>query len=87
MSTSISIRRSGGANIISLPKKILSILNLDVGSKLIPSIQDDAILLTPAKQDEMTLESLLEGSPKSCFIMNDEDREWLDVEPVGKEII
>ncbi|MBS9426031.1 hypothetical protein [Photorhabdus caribbeanensis] len=38
-------------------------------------------------QTELTLESLLAGSPKECFTVTDKDREWIDVNPVGKEVI
>ncbi|AKH62929.1 MULTISPECIES: hypothetical protein [Photorhabdus] len=38
-------------------------------------------------QTELTLESLLVGSPKECFMVTDEGKEWIDVNPVGKEVI
>jgi antitoxin ChpS len=82
-----SIRQSGGANIISIPKAIINTLDLDVGSKMELSIQNNAILLTPVKQEVMTLESLLKDSPKSCFKITDEDRVWIDSPPVGRETI
>ena len=86
MSTrSISIRKSGGANIISLPKSIVQTLGLSVGSKLDLTIEDNRIVLTPT-EDGLTLEQLLVGSAKSDFVLNDEDRAWVDAAPVGKEI-
>ena len=82
--SSVAIRQSGGANIVSIPKAIIKTLGLHVGSKLELSIKDDKIILTPEKE-EMTLEYLLAESPKACFQINDEDREWIDASPVGKE--
>jgi hypothetical protein len=35
----------------------------------------------------MTLESLLDGSPKECFKVTDEDKEWLEMPTVGKELL
>ena len=58
--SSLCIRKSGGAKIISLPKAILDTLGLDVGSELDLSIQDDSILLTPTKDVE-GLQDLLAG--------------------------
>ncbi|CAQ82447.1 MULTISPECIES: AbrB/MazE/SpoVT family DNA-binding domain-containing protein [Photorhabdus] len=84
--TAVVIRQSGGANIVSLPKAIVKALSLHTGSKLDLSIQDNKIVLTPI-EEELTLESLLAGSPKECFTVTDEDREWIDVNPVGKEVI
>jgi AbrB family looped-hinge helix DNA binding protein len=83
--TAIAVRQSGGANIVSIPKAIVKILGLQVGSKLDLSIEDNKIILTPIKE-EMTLESLLNGSAKACFEVTDEDREWIDATPVGKEV-
>lgn len=81
---SVAIRQSGGANIVSIPKAIVKTLGLQTGSKLDLSIKDNQIILTPI-QEEQTLASLLEGSPKECFAVTQEDKEWLDMQPVGKE--
>lgn len=86
MSTrSIAIRQSGGANIVSLPKSIVQTLGLSVGSKLDLTLEDNRIVLTPV-EDGLTLSQLLEGSSKSDFVLTEEDREWLDASPVGKEL-
>lgn len=75
--TQISIRQSGGANIVSLPRAIVNTLGLHVGSKLDLSIHDNQIILTPIEEDT-SLECLLSGSPKSCFKVTQEDQEWID---------
>ncbi|GIU42944.1 hypothetical protein TUM4438_10710 [Shewanella sairae] len=82
--TAVSIRQSGGANIISLPKTIVKLLGLHTGSQLDLTIQDNKILLTPI-EESITLESLLAASPKECFAVTAEDREWIEARPVGKE--
>lgn len=84
--TSVAIRQSGGANIISIPKAIVKTLHLHIGSKLDLSIQDNKILLTPV-EEELTLESVLESCPAELFEMTEEDAEWMDAKPVGKEVI
>ena len=83
--TAISIRQSGGANIVSIPKAIVNTLGLHVGSKLDMSIKDNKIVLTPIAV-ELDLQTILAGSPKECFSITDEDREWLHAKPVGKEV-
>lgn len=83
--TAIVIRQSGGANIVSIPKAIVKTLGLDVGSKLDLSIVDNQIILTPI-EDQLTLTMLLTASPKACFAITDEDRQWLNTRPVGEEI-
>lgn len=80
----ISIRQSGGANIISIPKTILKTLDLHVGSSLELSIEDHKIVLTPSKE-KLTLDELLAGSPKKHFQATEEDKQWQDESPKGKE--
>ena len=82
--TAIAIRQSGGANIVSIPKAIVNTLGLHVGSKLDMSIKDNKIVLTPIAE-EPDLQTLIAGSPKECFSVTQEDREWIDAKPVGKE--
>ncbi|MFZ9036107.1 MAG: AbrB/MazE/SpoVT family DNA-binding domain-containing protein [Francisellaceae bacterium] len=74
MST-LSLRQSGGANIISIPKKVLRMLDLHTGDKLDLQIKDNAIILTPVNE-EPTLEQLIAQSPKSSFSALEEDRQW-----------
>ena len=82
--TQIAIRQSGGANIVSIPKAILSTLGLQVGSHLDLTIENNRIVLTPAS-DEQTLEELLAGSPKENLSLTNEDKAWLSKSPLGKE--
>ena len=84
--SSVAIRQSGGASIVSIPRAIIKTLGLHVGSKLELSIKGDQIILTP-KKDEMTLELLLAQSPKASFKMTDEDKEWVNSHSVGKECL
>ncbi|MCP5015833.1 MAG: AbrB/MazE/SpoVT family DNA-binding domain-containing protein [Ketobacter sp.] len=76
----VTIRRSGGASVISLPKRALSALGLAVGSRLSVSIRDGGIVLSP-QEEALTLESILAGSPKERLLLTEEDREWLGAKP------
>ena len=83
--TQVAIRQSGGANIISLPKVILRTLALETGASLELTIEDNKIILTPVEKN-LTLEAVLEGSPKSALAQTEEDQQWLSNQSVGKEI-
>ncbi|MEE9336556.1 MAG: hypothetical protein V3U87_00620, partial [Methylococcaceae bacterium] len=63
----------------------LRTLALDTGSSLDLSIEGNKIILTPIKQS-LTLEAVLAGSPKSVLRLKEEDQQWLNDSPVGKEI-
>ena len=87
--TALAIRQSGGANIISIPKAILKLLGLHVGSELDLSIVNSTIILTPIEEktnQKMSLQDLLDGTPKEALQITKEDYEWLHEKAVGKEI-
>ena len=60
-------------------------LNLHTGDKLNIHVEDNKIILTP-KDEELSLEQMLAGSPKDSFKISNEDKEWLSSKPQGKEI-
>lgn len=86
--TALAIRQSGGAGIISIPKAILKILGLHIGSELNLSIENSKIVLTPIVEKntkELTLDDLLAGTPKEAIEIREEDHEWLHFMARGKE--
>ncbi|AJJ48323.1 AbrB/MazE/SpoVT family DNA-binding domain-containing protein [Francisella tularensis subsp. novicida] len=83
--TTLTIRRTGNANTVSIPKKILKILNLHVGDELDIDVKNNEIVLKP-HTSELTLESLLEQSDKNSFKIIKEDEEWINTKSKGLEI-
>lgn len=83
--TQLTIRQSGGANIVSIPKTVLTLLDLHVGSTFNLSVVEGKIILEPVIED-VSLDALLAGSPKERLVTTKEDDEWLHAKPVGKEI-
>ncbi len=79
--TAVTVRQSGGADIVSIPKAIGKTLGIKAGSQLELSIEDNKIVLTPIKESQ-DLASLLADSPKDCFAISEEDREWLDADSI-----
>lgn len=82
--TEVTVRKSGGATIISLPKVITELAGISVGSVLDLTVDDHTIHLRP--KQELTLEALLASSPKENLQLTDEDRAWMDMPSAGKEI-
>lgn len=82
----VTLRKSGGATIVSLPKAILDALDLDVGAELELSIADQQLVLTPVKKKQ-TLEQILAECDAKDFAVIEEDDEWLASPPMGKELL
>ena len=83
---SITIRKSGNANIVSLPKALLEQLGVGIGDRFDVVLQDDRIVLSPAKSQRPTLEELFAGVTPEMF-QTEEDIEWLEMPSVGKELL
>lgn len=86
MAIETKIRKSGGANIVTFPKAIMKYLAADIGSSLSLEMIDGTVVCKKISDDSTTLESLMANSPKECFELSDEDKEWLGAKPVGTEL-
>jgi len=84
-----TLRASGGAVIMSVPKKLLEIVNLRAGSKVEIGVKGDALVVNRARQSEprYTLEEVLSQCGRNAFRKSRADSDWLADRPAGKEAI
>jgi antitoxin ChpS len=80
------LRKIGGSVMLTVPKALLNILNLQVGSAVRMTVDRDRLVIEPVRRPHYSLSDLLAAcddaaSPKS------EDRDWLDDRPSGRELI
>jgi len=86
MSTStLIIRKSGNAQIISLPKLLLEQIGAGIGDRLSARLEDGKIVLQ-RESPERSLEALFAGVTPEMF-QTEEDVEWLEMSSVGKEVL
>ena len=80
-----NIRKWGNSAGTIIPVPMLDAAGIALGDKV--NIEAKAGKLVMTLVDEpMTLEDLLAKSPKESFKALDEDQDWIDVKPVGREI-
>jgi antitoxin ChpS len=80
-----NIRKWGNSAGTIIPVPMLEAAGIALGDKV--NIEAKAGTLVMTLVDEpMTLEDLLAESPKESFKALDEDQDWIDVKPVGREI-
>ncbi len=79
------IKKWGNAAALRIPKSLLKELLLDIGSNVDLRQDDGRLVIEPLVRSEPTLEELLEHFPKETLFLDQEDREWLEGKPVGKE--
>ena len=56
----LTIRKNGGASVVSLPRSVLKALGVDNGSQLSYTVHGNTLSLTPVEK-EKTLEELFAG--------------------------
>lgn len=80
--STLTIRKSGNASIVSLPKLLLEQIGAGIGDRLSAKLEDGKIIL----QRERSLEELFAGVTPEMF-QTEEDIEWLEMPSVGKEVL
>lgn len=80
-----TLRKVGGSMMIAIPPVVLDRLKLEVGATLSIDLEGDHLVLRP-ERPRYTLEDLLSkcdfSQPRS-----QEDEEWVNSPPVGRELI
>jgi antitoxin ChpS len=86
----VSIRRQGGAAIMTIPSEVLKALHLDVGTQMEVAVTADGFTARPSekpKRRRYSLRELLRGvTPEAMRRLQDETAGAHEGTPVGREI-
>ena len=86
----VSIRRQGGAAIMTIPSEVLKALHLDVGTQMEVAVTEDGFTARPAerpKRRRYSLRELLRGATPDTMRLLQEGTAWAhDGPPVGREL-
>lgn len=86
MANTATLRTVGGSVMMAIPKPLLETLGVAANAKLDLVVEDGKLVAIPRKRPKYTLEELLAQCDPDVPI-TEEERMWLDLEPVGREII
>ena len=81
------LRKLGGSVVMTVPRKVLALVDLDVGAEVKLSVENGKLVVSPQGKSKYRLADLLKGHPKRRARLTAEDRKWLESPPVGKELI
>ncbi|CAG4906998.1 unnamed protein product, partial [Acidithrix sp. C25] len=81
-----NLRKVGGSVMLAVPPALLDLLHLHSGETVGIEIDNDRLVITKAPRARYTLEELLAQCDGSVEL-SQEDRVWLDSEPVGNELL
>jgi len=71
---------------LAVPPALLDILHLEPGAKVGIAVESGRLVVEPQRRRRYTLNELIaQCNPKAP--RRKEDREWLEAQPVGREIL
>lgn len=82
-----TLRKLGGSVVMTLPRKVLALVNLDAGAEVKLSVENGRLVVSPQGKPKYRLAELLHASRGKKPRLTAEDRHWLNEGPVGKELI
>jgi len=80
-----NLRKVGGSIMLAVPPTLLEMLRLGPGAKVDLAVESGRLIVEPQKRPRYTLKELLAQCDPKAPISS--QREWLDSEPVGGELI
>ncbi len=81
-----NLRKVGGSVMLAVPRAVLEVLRLQVGTTVGLIVERDRLVVAPQKRPRYTLNELLaQCHPKAR--RSKEEREWLKGKPAGHELI
>lgn len=81
-----NLRKVGGSIMLTVPPAILELLNLQAGATVGISVDGERLVIEPHLRKRYTMAELLAASDYSKP-QPQQEREWIDAPPVGREII
>jgi antitoxin ChpS len=83
-----NLRKVGGSVMLAVPPAILDQLHLKAGATVGLAVEGDQLILSPQRKPKYTVEELLAKSDYSAPLeRSEEELEWLNAPPVGRELI
>lgn len=85
-----NIKKAGGSLIVTVPAAVRDALHLSEGQEMRVSVQNgrlvyEAVSPRPKRRSKYTLEELLAQCDPDAPL-SEEERAWLNAEPVGREL-
>jgi antitoxin ChpS len=85
MAITTKLKKVGGSVMLAIPPALLKMLGVGADSSVDLTLEADALVIRTTARP-LTLDDLIEASGDP-LPLSEEDREWLDSPPAGREII
>jgi antitoxin MazE len=80
------IKKWGNSLAARIPKAIANMIDLQLNQKINIEAKDGKIIITPVSEKKTyTIDELLSQCPSESIKLDEDDKAWLNADPVGKE--
>jgi len=83
---STNLRKVGGSVMLAVPPALLDILHLQIGATVGIAVEGERLIIEAQKRPKYSLDELLAQCDETVEI-SPQEREWLDMKPVGAELL
>lgn len=80
------IKKWGNSLATRIPKAIVESINLRLDEKVNIEAVNGRIVITPIRKTEYKLDELLRRCKPDRMTLDDDDKQWLGDDPIGREI-
>ena len=80
------VKKWGNSAALRLPAKAMARAGLDINSPVEIEATEGKLIVTAIEGPQYTLDQLLAQCSPNKMTLSEEDRQWLETEPVGREI-
>lgn len=81
-----NLRKVGGSVMLAVPPALLDLLHLQAGATVGMDVKNGRLVIEPKPRPRYTLEELL-AQCEPAAKLTEEEQEWLDTPPVGRELL
>ncbi len=83
----IAIQKWGNGAAVRLQRALLQQIDCEIGQSLEVEVVEGGLMLRPSREPEFSLEELLSTCTPAKVGLSEEDKQWLDDQPMGKEVL
>jgi antitoxin ChpS len=80
-----NLRKVGGSIMLAVPRAILDLLDLEVGATVGLVVEGERLVVQPQRNPKYSIDELLAQCDSKAKI-TEEDREWMELKPRGREL-
>ncbi len=81
-----NLRKVGGSVMLSVPPAILDLLHLKAGDPVALAVDNEKLVIEAKPRPRYTQDELLDQFIASGEPLSEEDRLWVNLPPVGREL-